>query len=222
MTHRVSAAQDSLASAVSALLHECINDEPIHRRSPQQGPTCALDVAPRVCLSEFILRLVVHAYVSPECFPMACALLLRSQSPQVRSIVPELAPADGSGLNLTLTHANVCNVFLGSLMLCAKLNDDVNYNMKHWSQITGLTCAELSEIELLVFTAADFDVSVSPRQFLAAAAALLAYSQQGVLKCISRAWVPTMPLYEQVLDAGTTVAVRGPKPVRGKRASSLT
>ena len=67
---------------------------------------------------------------------------------------------------LILTYYNIHRVLFCSILICIKYNEDTYYDNKFYSEIAGVKLKELKNIEYSVLELNDFNVYISPDEYL--------------------------------------------------------
>jgi hypothetical protein len=89
-------------------------------------------------------------------------------------IVDRLLAYDGGRLPLTMR--NVHRVFLASLVVVVKYNEDLVYKNTHYAKAGGVNLKEVNRLERTILQALDFDLRIDPEQYKLYEAALFALS----------------------------------------------
>jgi len=85
-------------------------------------------------------------------------------------VVDRLLEYDGGRLPLTLK--NVHRIFLASLVVAVKYNEDLVYSNSHYAKSGGVHLREVNRLERVLLAALDFDLRMSPEQYQTYEAAL--------------------------------------------------
>jgi len=106
---------------------------------------------PRISLLDYILRIKQHASCSDSCFILAFIYIdrLLQKSPKFR-----------------LTKLNVHRVVLASILAAIKFYDDQYYNNAFYSQVGGVSLAELNRLEHEFVFLIHFDLHVMPELYM--------------------------------------------------------
>lgn len=113
---------------------------------------------PPIGVVKYLMRLSAGFQCSDESF--IAALI----------VVDRLLAYDGGRLPLTMR--NVHRVFLASLVVAVKYNEDLVYSNSRYAKAGGVQLREVNRLERVILTALDFDLRVDPEEYKLYEAAL--------------------------------------------------
>ncbi|KAI8551875.1 hypothetical protein RHMOL_Rhmol06G0221200 [Rhododendron molle] len=106
--------------------------------------------APSISIAKYLERIYKFTNCSPSCFVVGFVYIDRVVHRHPESLVVSL---------------NVHRLLVTSVMVAAKMLDDVHYNNAFYARVGGITNAELNKLELELLFLLDFGVTVSSRVF---------------------------------------------------------
>jgi len=106
---------------------------------------------PPIGIDKYLLRLSATFRCSDAMFVAALV------------VVDRLLEYDGGRLPLTMR--NVHRIFLASLVVAVKFNEDLVYSNGYYAKAGGVHLREVNRLEWVVLAALDFDVRVAPEQY---------------------------------------------------------
>lgn len=105
---------------------------------------------PKISIEDYAVRLISWLKFSPECFTMASVYIDRLIAAKVVH---------------TVSFKNVHRLLLCSVLVAAKMHDDIYYSNKNYAKIGGIGCAELNALEALLLTGVCWRVHISTGEF---------------------------------------------------------
>eukprot|EP00930_Biecheleria_cincta_P001141 TRINITY_DN102303_c0_g1_i1.p1 TRINITY_DN102303_c0_g1~~TRINITY_DN102303_c0_g1_i1.p1 ORF type:complete len:347 (-),score=56.78 TRINITY_DN102303_c0_g1_i1:272-1312(-) len=138
-------------------------------------------------------------------------------------IVDRLLEFDGGRLPLTMR--NVHRIFLASLIVSVKYNEDLVYSNSHYAKAGGVHLREINRLERVLLQSLDFKVKVEPEQYQLYEDALhnMNISQEPVNMCAGVSNTPpvakpfSVPVPDKPSDAGP---MKAPMPKDGTDETS--
>jgi hypothetical protein len=141
----------------SALLKLCATDQNKERPT---GSTLMFyaETVPKIEIRDYCTRLEKYMKCSPECFIIAVGFLKRFMERRDRREVPAQTP---------VSMHTIHRLYAVSLVIAAKMRDDIYYGMPYYAQVIGVPVKKLLDLELVFFSRIlVFDASCPTAEYL--------------------------------------------------------
>lgn len=116
-----------------------------------QGSPFVAPALPPISVADYLDRMLTYMHCSTECFVVASVLITRleecSQDPSL------------------ITPASVHRLLLASVVVAAKMQDDLYMSNTHYAAVGGVSLAEMNALERCLVSSLGFDLLVTPEQY---------------------------------------------------------
>jgi len=142
---------NATVKAVGAVISDFVRDND-QSRPEKKVVNCFESRHPApISVADYTQRLLDYGHMSEEAF--VCALVLMER---VAVKWPQLAP----------TSSNVHRLLVTSVIVAAKLRDDIHYSNAYFAWVGGLRTTELTALEAHFLQWLDFEIQVSKEEYM--------------------------------------------------------